>query len=157
MGLRGPLPKTMEKVWKELLSEAIPDGDCLLVTAGRSVGIGYRNKYVEGRYWYVHQIADRMTRGPAPLGTVLRHTCDQPNCINPEHLLRGTHTDNAIDKYRKRRHSHGEGHYRARLTIEQVREIREATGTYQAIGDRYGISRGGIHNIKSGRSWRLSQ
>ena len=157
MGLHGPLAKPMARVWKELLAEARQEEDCLLIEKGYTTGIGYKRRRADNRDWYVHQIADQMARGPAPQGTVLMHSCDHPNCINQEHIKRGTHTLNAIDKFRKRRHAHGEGHAHSRLTIEQVRKIREEPGTYAALSRKYGISRGGIHNIKSGRSWRLSK
>jgi len=155
MGLRGPLPKTIAEVWKELLAEAKQDGECLLIERGHSTGIGYRRRRADYKEWYIHQIADQMARGPVPEGTVLMHSCDRPNCINPDHIKRGTHTLNAIDKFRKQRHMFGERHYRTRLTVDKVREIREAQGSYTELSKRFGISRGGIHNIKSGRSWRL--
>ena len=130
--------KPMARVWKELLAEAVQVGECLLIEKGHSTGIGYKRRSADNKTWYVHQIADQMARGPAPEGIVLTHICDRPNCINSEHIKRGTH-------------------YRTRLTIEQVRKIREAQGTYAELGRKFGIGRGAIHNIKSGRTWRLSQ
>lgn len=72
---------------------------------------------------------------------------------NPEHLLGGTHADNVRDKISKNRDQFGSKHYNAKLTEEDMRTIRNSTKTYAELGREYGISRGGIHNIKSGRSW----
>jgi len=154
MGLRGPIAKSIDQVWHELQCEAdYSEGDCWLIHKGCPIGIGYRSRRANNKYWYVHHIADFMARGKAPPNTVRLHSCDNPNCINPEHIKRGTHADNVADKVAKSRHMHGETHYRAKLTEEQAREIKYAEGTYAELGRKYGISRGGIHNIKSGISW----
>lgn len=42
-------------------------------------------------------------------GLVVRHTCDNPGCCNPDHLLLGTHADNVSDKYERGRANHAVG------------------------------------------------
>jgi hypothetical protein len=81
------------------------------------------------------------------------HTCDQPNCINFDHIVRGTHADNVADKVSKMRHCFGSKHYRVKINAKEVREIRASDKTFAELSKIYGISRGGIHNIKTGRSW----
>ena len=155
MAKTGPKPRTREQAWEYLISIADKTvGDCWLVHEGRPIGIGYRNIRAGGHAWYAHHLAYFMTYGQLPFGSVRRHTCDRPNCINPAHIIAGTHADNVADKVAKNRHCKGITHYRCRLTEEQVREIRASSGTYAELGRIYGISRGGIHNIKSGRSWK---
>lgn len=154
MGSRGPKTKPIEEVWRNLLNEATYTEDgCILVTKKAPIGIGYKYARVDGKDWYVHHIADFMARGKAPEGTVRRHSCDRPNCINSEHILRGTHADNVADKVSKMRHPHGVTHPNSKLHPKQVREIRASPLSYARLSEIYGISRGGIHNIKSGRSW----
>jgi hypothetical protein len=157
--MTGPRPKTIAETWERLQREAIHnEKDCVLVVKGYPIGIGYRACRADNKSWYVHHLADYIARGSPKVGTVLLHSCDNPNCINPNHIIRGTHADNVADKVSKRRHDYGVRHYRSRLTITQVREIRaNNTDTYAEMSHRYGISKGGIHNIKSGRSWRISE
>lgn len=69
---------------------------CILWTGGRS-GTGYGALWVAGTQVYAHRLAFEVTHGPIPTGLVVRHTCDVPRCINPEHLELGTKADNARD------------------------------------------------------------
>ena len=75
---------------------------------------------------------------------LLRHTCHNPLCINPDHLLEGTDKDNASDMVEAGRSldQRGSRNHNSKLTEEQRAEIRErrANGeTYKAIGDDYGL------------------
>lgn len=46
---------------------------------------------------YAHRVAWVLLRGRIPAGMVLCHTCDNPLCVNPEHLWIGTQKDNLAD------------------------------------------------------------
>src|SRR5262245_59104560 len=67
-------------------------------------------------------------RGPISPGLVVRHKCNRPACVNPDHLELATHQDNAQDRVRagrwKQRIPRGEKHGLAKLTDLQVRAIR---------------------------------
>lgn len=83
-------------------------------------------------------------------GLVVRHTCDNPRCVNPAHLLIGTHADNAADRVARGRSSHygvhGEASGRCKLTDEQVAAIRAAHVPYSktagsgALAKQYGVT-----------------
>lgn len=71
----------------------------------------------------------------------IRHTCDNPRCVNINHLLR--ERGRRAKKYKK--------HTRIRLhSNEKVNEIRDATGRIQAIADSYGVSNSYVSKIKNG-------
>ena len=97
-------------------------------------------------------------------GKVIRHTCDNPACHNPEHLLIGTQSDNMLDMYaRGRQHSSYTGvpndsHGMCVLTNEQVLEIRElaeAGVSRRELRERYGMSKSQIQRIVTGASRKL--
>ena len=52
-----------------------------------------------------HRYSYYLAKGDIPKGLVIRHTCDNPNCINPDHLILGTQTDNVEDIYDRDRRS----------------------------------------------------
>lgn len=151
----GPVPISYEQAWKKLLSEAVIEGDCLLVTRGQSIGIGYKDVRAGGRTWYVHRFAYFMTHDDMCFGTVILHTCDRPNCINEKHLVQGTHTDNVDDKVAKKRHCFGGKHYKAKLTDELVLSIRaEPKQSLEILSKKYGVGRGTILQVIRRQTWK---
>lgn len=46
---------------------------------------------------YAHRVVWELHHGPIPTGAVVRHSCDNPPCCNPDHLLIGTQADNVED------------------------------------------------------------
>lgn len=97
-------------------------------------------------------------------GKVVRHTCDNPACHNPEHLLLGTQSDNVRDMYtRGRQHNSytgvpNERHGMCVLSDKQVLEIRElseAGVSRKELRERYGMSKTQIQRIVTGASRKL--
>ena len=84
-----------------------------------------------------HRYSYTLKHGEIPNGMHLCHKCDNPKCVNPDHLFLGTAKDNYDDCKNKGRHSppphpSGSGHPRSKLSQAQVKELRElyATGNY---------------------------
>lgn len=112
----GPKPRTLQQAWEYLLTNSRREGECLLYEKGRPVGIGYR-RIRAGQYdWFVHHLAFLMSGKIMSSGhEVRRHTCDRPNCINPDHIISGTHADNVQDKVSRGRVPKGKTHYTRRV------------------------------------------
>lgn len=124
---------------------------------------GYGTLTLEGRTIYAHRLAFRLSGRILRDGQQVRHTCDNPRCINPAHLLAGNHSDNMQDMVRRGRHpgppppTAGEKNPASRLTEKGVQEIRVRLrdGEVQRIlAAEYGVSQSQISNIKRGAQWR---
>jgi len=94
-----------------------------------------------------------------PSGMIVMHSCDTPNCVNPDHLMIGSHADNMLDKVNKGRANGahpGEQHHYAKLTEKAVREIMSLRETISArqLAPRYGISVTTVNRIWNGDTWR---
>lgn len=103
---------------------------------------------------HAHRIAWELTNGPVPAGLVVRHSCDNPPCARPDHLLVGTYADNTRDAVVRGRFPVGEGHRSSKLTEASVRAIRASSETRDVLARRFGVSPSNVSRIRSGQQWR---
>jgi hypothetical protein len=103
-----------------------------------------------------HQVSYEAYNGLIPTGQVVRHTCDNPLCINPDHLILGTQADNVADREARgrRKDINGEQIGTARLTAEQVLEIRASDKSLTQLARQYNVHKTTISLIRSGKSWK---
>ncbi len=90
-----------------------------------------------------------------PKGMLVMHTCDNPECTNPDHLRLGTHKDNMQDKIAKKRDLRANGlHFNSKVSPDQVRHIRASyPGTsLEVLAREAGISRAQTWQIAAGNS-----
>lgn len=108
-----------------------------------------------GRMEDAHRISWKLFRRPIPKGAYILHHCDNKRCVNPNHLLLGTQSQNMKDAVKKGRVKPPSN---ARLTEDQVRQIRkehEAGNITQASLERkYGMSRSAIYSIVHRITWK---
>jgi hypothetical protein len=101
-----------------------------------------------------------------PDGMIVMHKCDNPECVNPDHLTIGTTKDNSDDKVRKNRQakgasfsnrktSNGSKNGMSKLTETQAKEIFNDKSPQREIARRYGVSQTVVHNIKSIKTWKV--
>lgn len=103
-----------------------------------------------------HRASWELYRGQIPAGMFVCHHCDNRRCVNPEHLFLGTLQDNHRDMMNKRRQAWGEATRHAKLTLEQVREIRASVGPREAVAAKYGITGSNVSYIRRGDTWRMA-
>lgn len=118
----------------------------------RSKRTGRVKSMTASRYsWILHNGPIPKREGAAALHVC--HHCDNPPCVNPAHLFLGTNAENQADKHRKGRCairlSNG-----AKLTWEDVREIRAFQGPRKSLMAKFGIAPMTVSNIILRRSWQ---
>ena len=150
----------MEKFWSKVRKGR--DDECWPWTAGRWGGkkAEYGGFWFEGRKRYAHRISHLLSEGlgAGSVGPeVVMHTCDNPLCCNPSHLLAGTQKENIRDSVRKGRWNRsGARNGRAKLDWGQVREIRRLRGLgfgYARIASLFGTGVSTVGMICTNRTW----
>jgi len=148
-----------------------PNGDCWIWTAGKRKGYGAFNRR-KGEMWDAHRFSYYLAHGRINKSKVLLHICDNRACVNPAHLKQGTQADNLRDMRDKGRDARGIKHgskthpesvvrgeqvINAKLTEDQVREIRRLADSGVSHGDiakQYGMSRAAISMIAERKRWK---
>lgn len=115
---------------------------------------GYPKICVNGKHWRIGRYVYTKKHGDIPSGLMIRHKCDNPNCINPEHLEVGTHTDNVNDKVSRGRQPKGEIHKNSKINESDVMEILLSKDIQVNIAKKYNINRSTVGRIRSGLAWK---
>lgn len=117
---------------------------------------GYGEISVSGKSILTHRATWELVNGPIPDGLFVLHRCDNRVCRNIAHLFIGTHQDNVDDREAKGRNVvfRGEEHANAKLTEENVKEIREDLRSQMEIARDYGVCQALISKVKRGEAWR---
>jgi len=148
-----------EKLEKHSIPE--PNTGCHLWTGGyQTSGYGAVSYSRDGiKYWkQAHRFSWEVQRGPIPEEMQVCHKCDNPACVNVEHLFLGTNSDNMRDAVAKGRHGgrkrRGENHPLAKLSDAQALEIRSSLERGVDLAKRYGVSPATICVIRRGTARR---
>jgi len=138
--------------------EYIPESGCHWWIAGVCKD-GYGKFKAHGCMQKAHRFAYLAYVGRIPTGIMVLHTCDNPSCVNPEHLFLGTAMDNARDRDKKHRGGSAKGiiNSGAKLCDEDIVGIRKKRNlgcSLKEIAKEYGVREPTISVIANRKAWR---
>jgi len=149
-------PQDEKRFW----SKVDKSGDCWNWTGFRDRN-GYGRIMIGGITSGAHRCSWEDSFGPIPANMFVCHHCDNPSCINPDHLFLGTHLENVRDMVAKGRQRCGvvlgELHHKAMLTAKQVIEIRirsELGASRACLAREFGCSESNILCIVRRETWK---
>ena len=111
---------------------------------------GYGIFIVKNKSLRAHRFSYELHKGPIPTGLVVLHSCDNPLCVNPDHLSVGTRGDNNRDAVSKGRNAFGERNGHAKLSAQDVEDIRASSLRNVDLAYKYKIDASQISRIRSG-------
>ena len=159
-----------DQVWERLLNKSKMDGECIIWTGKVDKG-GYGHTNIKGKTYSVHRISYMIKNGGEEIPThvkekrvMIRHICPKghnPSCINPNHLILGTYSENANDRKDNGTHMEGGTHPQSKITEEVAQKIKLSlfkkgeTGyrTRQVRADFFGVPLSTVSSIDVGQAW----
>ena len=118
---------------------------------------GYGRFQIGATSYRAHRLAYKFFNGAIPKGKIIMHTCDNPICVNPKHLILGSQLDNMIDCCVKERI------HKMKLNSEAVKVIKWSLkynykyGLISLLARLYKVKHSTIISIKNNKSWKHIQ
>lgn len=149
---------TLERFWAKVYRG--PETDCW-IWFGCRLATGYGKMAVNGIEVGAHRLSWEIHFGEIPQGMHICHECDNPSCVNPDHIFPGTRGDNMADMARKKRNRHSNGELKrfrknglCAGRVHGIRRLYAATKlTTHEIAKEFGIWPTAVNAIINGRSW----
>lgn len=119
-------------------------------------GYGYwENRTADMRHVRAHRVSYQIFKGDLPPDKpYVLHSCDRPICVQPAHLEPGTQPENIRQMVERRRSTYGERNPNAKLTDENILQIRGSDLCQRELADMFGVRRSTINDIRNGKSWQ---
>jgi hypothetical protein len=144
---------------KKAIAYQITASGCWECTSHSKNKDGYPRCWRNGKYYILSRYIYEQTFGEIPKNLIVRHKCDNPSCINPDHLEIGTIKDNAIDRNSRGRAAStaGSNNGFAKLDEYAVSEILNHLSKGEKINDiakLFNVSCFCISDIASNKRWK---
>ncbi len=149
-------PNQLSRFWKKISKDG--ENGCWKWLNAKDKD-GYGKITIQATDMRAHRLSWIIHRGHIPKNALVLHTCDNPECTNPEHLYDGNNTNNMRDREARNRiqHRKGEDCNFSTLTSEliiKIRAMRSAGSKQLEIANLFGISRPHVSAICSRRVWK---
>ena len=145
---------------------AIQADNCWLWLGSCSTTGGYGQFWDGDRVRRAHAVSYELFIGKIPEGKIIRHTCDVPRCVNPQHLLIGTQSENILDSVSRGRYRYrtaprpetsGELNGRAILNVQRVDEIRSNPHiSCENFAKIFSVSSSAVWRARNKKSWKIA-
>lgn len=149
---------SLEEAFLSRLKDAVQNSDCIewqnrVKGVYGQFGYNYKKYYAHRVAWEIHNNAE------IPKGKVVMHTCDNPSCVNPDHLRLGTQADNVKDMIDKGRENYtydrdGESNSNCKVKAELVPLIYQADGKHSDIAKKYDCPLNAVIGIRNNCNWK---
>ncbi len=130
-------------------------GPCWLWTRS-TLSSGYGRFWVDGRTVGAHRFSYQLFHGPLSSGLHVCHKCDNPACVNPNHLFAGTAADNVADRDLKNRQARGTRIASSKMTeavVIRMFELRRQGFAQRDIATATGFSPQTVSSVLTGKGW----
>lgn len=153
--------KAVNEFWKHVKKS---DG-CWLWTywqkggSKRRYNYGFLNYGIGTKYIYAHRLSWMIHNPsrPIPKGMCVLHSCDNPRCVNPEHLRIGTQQENIADTISRNRQAVGErvgGSKLSRREVLAIARVYSNGRSSRSVAMEFGVSHHTVLSIKHRTSWK---
>lgn len=144
----------------KLISKTTTQGDCIIFL-GQKSRTGYGKLRIHGKLKSAHRIMYEIHHGEITSGFVVMHKCDNPSCINIEHLRLGSQAENIKDMHEKNRavFNRGINHPGAKLTLLEANQIKATYKSHDrkngatALSKYFGVHRRTIEHVIKNKHW----
>jgi len=117
---------------------------------------GYGKFWDGGMSCRAHRVSYKWYHGDIMPGMVIRHSCDNPRCVRPDHLSQGTRKENMEDMVARGRSTKGRSQPTRKLTTAQAAEIYSSTESIRALARNYNMYPTSIRAIKNGETYKAA-
>ena len=116
---------------------------------------GYGKVTYKYRTWIAHRLVWFLTKGKDSKHD-LCHTCDNPACVNPDHVYEGDDITNTADKMNRKRQAKDKDLPQSKLREDQIRELRTEPRklTFKELGRKYGLCTSGAYHVFHRNSYK---
>jgi len=146
----------IEKLMNSIVRNSGLKGLCWEFTGTRSTK-GYGKVWTDGKLISAHRISwEHHNNQEIPEGLCVLHSCDNPPCVNPDHLSIGTHKKNAEERSERNRNGdqNGENNGSSKLSNEDVIFIyQNTTMSAKELSNMFNVNVRNINRIKDGTRW----
>jgi len=132
-----------QKFWLDVNRSWRPDS--CWIWEGKTYRNGYGCYRQSKKGHLAHRVSYELNHGPIPEGMLVCHKCDNPGCVNPDHLFAGTQSDNIQDMLRKGRENpaRGEKSGRSKLAqgdVDSIRKMARGGRRQKDIAELFSVS-----------------